>query len=310
MVVLVPDEFDDPPVRHLVRFSAVALVLIWLAVYIVVIGILNFAVLRRLRRLEFGWISVCVLALLFAAGFYFSSAKRRPKSFRLDNLATYYLDARSPIAAADYELRVSAPQRQDVLLSVADPAVFATSNSTGEEPNSQIWAEMNRPGVQARREYDIRLGPPRQIDLTMLKWSFHDLNLQGLHEFPGSIHFVAPNRLRNDTGQQFEEAVYLDYMSNALYALPKLAPGEEIQLDAIKSKPIFTKGQNLPAWVGPGVDYNKQTLQELALTSDLPLAREGRIFMGFSDGPALPVELNVPHQRNVHSLIVVVLEQP
>jgi len=293
--------FDFPRLRW---------VLIWLAVYIVVIGILNFAVLRRLRRLEFGWISVCALALLFAAGFYLSSASRRPKSFRLDNLATYYLDARSPLAAADYELRVSVPQRQDVLISVADPAVFANSNSTGEESNSQIWAEMNRQGVQVRRVYDVRLGPPRQIDLTMLKWSFHDLNLQGLHEFPGTIHFVAPNRLRNDTGQQFEEAVYLDYMSNALYALPKLAPGEEVQLDAIKSTPIFKKDQNSPAWVGPGLDYNKQTLQDLTLTGDLQLSRTGRIFVGFSDGPALPVELNVSHQRNVHSLFVVVLEQP
>jgi hypothetical protein len=291
-------------------FPRLGWALIWLAVYIVVIGILNFAVLRRLRRLELGWISVCVLALLFAAGFYFSSARRRPKSFRLDNLATYYLDARSPLAAADYELRVSAPQRQDVLISVADPAVFATSNSTGEEPNSQIWAEMNRPGVQVRREYDIRLGPPRQIELPMLKWSFHDLNLQGLHEFPGTIHFVAPNRLRNDTGQQFEEAVYLDYTTNALYALSKLAPGEEIQLEAIKPRPIFVKGQNPQVWVNPGLDYNKKTLEELALAGDLRLAREGRTFMGFSEGPALPVELNVPHQRNVHSLIVVVLEQP
>jgi hypothetical protein len=301
MILRFATPFDFPRLRW---------VLIWLTAYIVVIGILNFAVLRRLRRLEFGWISVCVLALLFAAGFYFSSASRRPKNFRLDNLATYYLDARSPLAAADYEFRVSAPQRQDVLISVADPAVFATSNSSGEEPNSQIWAEMNRQGVQVRRVYDVRLGPPRQIDLTMLKWSFHDLNLQGLHEFPGSIHFVAPNRLRNDTGQQFEEALYLDYTSNALYALPKLAPGEEVQLGAIKSKPIFTKGVNSQVWAGTDLDYNKQMLQELAFDGILPIARAGRIFVGFSDGPALPVELNVPHQRSVHSLIVVVLEQP
>ncbi|MGO9864704.1 MAG: hypothetical protein ACLPLR_13920 [Terriglobales bacterium] len=293
--------FDFPRLRW---------VLIWLAVYIIVIGVVNFAVLRRLRRLELGWISVCVLALLFAAGFYFSNASRRPKGFRVDNLATYYLDARSPVAAADYELRVSAPERRDVLISVDDPAVFTDSNFTGEESNSQIWAEMNQQGVQMRREYNIRLGPPRQIDLAMLKWSFHDLNLQGLHEFPGTVHFVAPNRLRNDTGQQFGEAVYLDYTTNSLYVLPKVAPGEEIQLDAITPRRIFTKDQNSVAWGGPGTDDSKQMLQELALNGNLPLGREGQAFVGFSEGPALPVDLNVPHQRNVHSLIVVVLEQP
>ncbi len=63
----------------------------------------------------------------------------------------------------------------------------------------------------------------------------------GVHEFSGTVHFVAPNRLRNDTGQRFEEAVYLDYNTNTLYALPALAPGAEISLDTITPKPIYTK---------------------------------------------------------------------
>jgi len=289
--------FDFPRLRWL---------LTWLAVYTVMIGVLNFAVLRHFRRLEFGWISMCGLALVFAAGFYFSSASRRPKGFHLDNLATYYLDARSPLAAVDYNLRVSAPDRQDVLVSVDDPAIFRSSNSTGEEPNSQIWAEMNRQGVQERHEYDIRLGPPSQVELSLLKWSFHDLDLEGLHEFPGTVHFVAPNRLRNDTGQQFGEAVYLDYAANALYALPALAPGAEIQLDEITPRPIRTP----QAWIRPDLDYSKQTLPELALSGAVPLAGVGRVFTGLSDGPALPVELSVTHQRNVHSLVMVALEQP
>jgi hypothetical protein len=293
--------FDFPRLRW---------VLIWLAAYTLTTGAVNFAVLRHFGRLEFGWISMCGLALVCAAGFYFSSASRRPKAFRLDNLATYYLDARSPLAAADYNLRVSAPDRQDVLVSVADPAVFTYPNFAGEEPNSQIWAEMNRQGAQARREYDIRFGPPSQVELSLLKWSFHDLDLQGLHEFSGTVHFVAPNRLRNDTGQQFSEAVYLDYTLNSLYALPALAPGAEIQLDAITPRPIRTEDERLKVWTATDADYRTQTLQELTLGSALPFAHQGRMFAGFGDGPALPVELNVPHQRSVHSLVLVALEQP
>ena len=292
--------FDFPRLRW---------ILIWLAVYIVMIGVLNFAVLRRLRRLEFGWISVCGLALLFAAGFYFSSASRHPKSFRLDNLATYYLDSRSPLAGAEYNLRISAPERRDVLVSVADPAVFTTSNFAADEANSQIWAEMNRQRTQERRRYDIRLGQS-QIELPMLKWSFDDLDLEGLHEFSGAVHFVAPNRLRNDTGQRFDEAVYLDYNTNALYALPALALGGEIQLDTITPEPIYTKDGTLQAGALPNRDSSKQPLQELAIAVAFPFVRGGRVFVGLSDGPALPVELNVSHQSSVHSLIVVALEQP
>jgi len=293
--------FDFPRLRW---------VLIWLAVYIAAIGVLNFAVLRRLRLLEFGWITVCGLALLFAAGFYFSSASRRPKDFRLDNLATYYLDARSPLAMADYNLRVSAPERRDIVVSIADPAIFSTSNFAVEDSNSQIWAEMNRQAAQARSAYDIHLGPPSQVALPMLKWSFHDLNLQGLHEFHGTVHFVAPKRLRNDTGQGFEEAVYLDYAANNLYSLPALAPGEEISLEAITPTPIYTKGGILQVLAPPNGDAGKQTLEQVALTGGLPFSSWGRMFAGLSGGPELPAELNVLHQGSVHSLIVVVLEQP
>jgi hypothetical protein len=291
-------------------FPRLGWVLIWLTVYTAMIGVVNFAVLRRLRRLEFGWISVCGLALLFAAGFYFSSASRRPKNFRLDNLATYYLDARSGLAMADYDLRVSAPERRDVLVSIADSAVFTSSNFTEEQPNGDIWSEMNQQGIQERRTYDIHLGPPSQVELPMLKWAFHDLNLQGLHQFSGTVHFIAPNRLRNDTGERFDEAVYLDYTANALYSLPALAPGEEISLDAITPKTIYTKNGILQASIPSSADSQKQTLQDVAIAAGLPFASRGRMFAGLSDGPALPVELNVPHQSSAHSLIVVAVEQP
>jgi len=64
--------------------------------------------------------------------------------------------------------------------------------------------------MRVPQEYDIHLGQPSQIELSLLKWSFHDLNLEGLHEFSGTVHMVKPNRLRNDTGQRFGEAVYVD----------------------------------------------------------------------------------------------------
>ncbi len=292
------------------NFPRLRWVLIWLVAYTVIIGAVNFAVLRRLHRLEFGWVSMCGPALLFAAGFYFSSASQRPKSFNLDNLDTYYLDGRSPLAAADYNLRVSAPERRDVLISVADPAVFTYFTSTREEPNSRIWSEMNRQGMQVPREYVIRLGPPSQVELSLLKWSYQDLNLLGLHEFSGTMHLVAPNRLRNDTGQQFSEAVYIDNAANVVYALPALAPGEEVQLDAITPKQFSAQDQRAQIFLDGNSNYNKLTLQEIALAGGLGFAGEGRVFAGLSDGPALPVQLNVSREESIHSLILVSLGQP
>jgi hypothetical protein len=289
------------------HFPRLRWILVWLAAYILMIGVVNFAVLRRLRRLEFGWISMCGLALLFAAGFYFSSASRRPKQFRLDNLAIYYLDSQSPVAAADYELRLSAPERQDVLVSVADPALITSPMTTDGESNGHIWSEMNRQVAPSTRGYDIRLGPPRQVQLSLLKWSFVDMNLEGLHQFPGTVHLVGPDRLRNDTGLHFGETVYFDGRANAIYDLPGLDIAQEIQLGAIPHKSIVRAGQRAG---NPNPDPRTATLEELALGGLLPFAGEQQVLAGFSDGAALPVGLNISRQENMHSLIIVVLEQP
>jgi hypothetical protein len=292
--------FDFPRLRW-VLFS--------MAAYILLIGILNFAVLRRLHRLEFGWISVCALACLFAAGIYFFSAIRRPKGFSLDSLATYYLDGQSPQAAVDYTLRVSAPERRDVLLSVSDPAVVSGAGYTGGLPNSQIWAEISQRTPQFPDEYDLHLGPPTQVELSMLKWSSRDLSLRGMRQLAGTVHFVAPDRLRNDTGQQFSASVYFDSSADVLYSLPPLAPGQEIQLDASTRTPISSRDAQA-RWNHTGANDKTDTLRDLALRHAAPFSEGGKVFAGLSDGPVLPVELDVPCQRNIHSLFVIHLERP
>jgi len=250
---------------------------------------------------------MCGLALLFSIGLYFFESLGRPREFRIDNLAAYYLDGQSPLAAADYRLRISAPERQAVVISVDDPAVFADPHRLRVEPTSQIWVEMNRQADRASRVYDIRLGPPRQTDLSLLKWSFHDMDLEGLRKFSGTVHFVSPNRLRNDTGQHFGDAAYLDYSAKVFYPLPALPPGGEIQLDTITPRPMPARSGH----PGLGIAYGNPTLEDLVSVGSLPSASEEEgVFAGFSDGPVLPVELNIPHQQGVHSLILVTLEQP
>ena len=293
------------------HFPRLRWMLVWLAAYIVIIGVVNFGVLRRLHRLEYGWVSMCGLALLFAGGLYVSSASRRPKQFRLDNLAMYYLDGRSALATANYNLRISAPQRRDVDVSVADSGVIGNQSTFADgAPNSQIWTEMNRRAVQIPQVWELDLGPPLRLQMELLKWSFRDLSFRGMREFPGTVHFVAPKRLRNDTGQRFEEAVYVDYEERKVYAVPSLAPGEEMRLDTIEPDQISDDERSRQNWNVRLSTEGGPTLLNLALANQLPGRGGDHLFAGFSDGPALPVELSVAHENNVHSLVIVGLEQP
>jgi hypothetical protein len=293
----------------LFNFPRLGWVLLWLAAYTTMIGAVNFAVLRHFRRLEYGWASMCGVALLFAAGFYLSAASRRPKDFRLDNLPTYFLDGRSPMAFAEYALRLSSPDRQDILVSVNDPAVLTITSSPGAEPNSQIWAEMNRQRFSRIPGYNVQVGHPIQVPLSLLKWSFHDLRWQGLRVFPGTIHMVSANRLRNDTGRRIEEAAFLDYEQNRVYELPAFAPGEEIQLDGIVPKPLQMEIGAQP-WDESGIDQGKLTGRQIAVRTALTYSRVGTVFAGISDGPGLSVGLNIVPEQNIRSLMIVSVGQP
>jgi hypothetical protein len=126
----------------------------------------------------------------------------------------------------------------------------------------------------------------------------------------GSVRLAAPNRLRNDTGQRIVDSVYYDYNSSQLYDLPPLEPGQEVQLDTITPKPARGPNKSDQLLFASGTDYRQVPAHDLAATAAFEFSRRGRVFAGFCEGPALPVELNVPHEQNIHSLILVSLEQP
>lgn len=56
-----------------------------------------------------------------------------------------------------------------------------------------------------------------------------------MRRFAGTAHFVAPGRLRNDTGQAFEEAIYVDFDKDKIYEIPSLAAGAEVDLNRLQS---------------------------------------------------------------------------
>ena len=125
------------------QFPRLRWLIIWLAIYLVIVGPINFAILRRLKRMEWGWATMCVLAVLFAAGFYLSGSARRPKNYTVDNATIYWMDGRSPVAVEDVAVRVSTPERGDVRLAVNDNVVVIPGTLwSGDEPEVEIGASM------------------------------------------------------------------------------------------------------------------------------------------------------------------------
>jgi hypothetical protein len=206
--------------------------LLWLAAYILAVGVINFAALTRLGRREWGWVTVTAIALLFTAGIYLTSAAKRPKRFGLDEVTTYWMDDRSSLAVAETSLRVSSPHRKVVTVSIPTEAVLTSGFGGG------AWFHGPPTGLEGRlrqRKYHLRLGPPRQLELSLPQWSFHDLDFLDVIRLPGTVTNTE-GRLRNETGLAFRQALYVD--EENLYFVGPLAAGGEFNLEGAQRKPL------------------------------------------------------------------------
>jgi hypothetical protein len=208
---------DVDPLRRWVAvsfdFPRLRWFLIWMAVYIVIVGVGNFALLRRFRRLEWGWVTTTGIAVLFAIGLYFISSLNRPKQVTLDDIAVYWMDTRSPNAWGNVGLRVSSPERQELELSVGDHATLTSRRPTNLEPNVDIAMEITRED-QPQPGWDVHLGDPTRVSLSLYRWSFADFDFQTFHTFSGSVTMGPKLVIKNATGQQFQQAMYLDFPEN------------------------------------------------------------------------------------------------
>ena len=268
-------------------FPRLRWLLIWMSVYIVVIGLVNFTILKRLRRLEWGWLTVLAGALLFSAGFYISSSSDRPKRFTLDRLAVYWMDQHSAKAFGNYDLRVSAPERETLRLTVPDATMVLAASYQRSSNNAHIGAQIRERGVTPPVNFGVE---PVQVDVPLLRWSFEDYSLQGPRELKGTLHEVGTGRLRNDTGLALSDVMYVDYDLKRTWLLGAMAPGAEISLSDDASLP-FTLDEQAKARLRARIARGAYELRELALSTGvehlsrrvaLAVSRESMINAGLS----------------------------
>ena len=239
--------------------------------------------LRRLRRLEWGWFTTPAIAFAFAFSLYIASTANRPKHTTLDNVAVYWMDPRTGIAAEDIRLRLSSPSRQDIDFAMRDAAILLPAWNEPGMVNVDIASEFSdvrqiQPGL------DVNLGPPLQVHTSLLRGSFKDFNLETMHVFPGSVVQTNASHLKNETGQYFKQALYFDSSSNKRYAIPKMGAGEEIDLRDCVTEPIDA---------GTTETRGGQQIAFSRLIRGFIENGTKSVFVGFSDGPVSATQLSI-----------------
>ena len=298
--------------------------LIWLAAYVLLVGVVNFAILRRFRRREWGWLTVAAIALLFVFALYWLASRRGPRQVTVDYMAMHHLDSHSNDAFTAYGVRVSVPQKQTITLETPANALLNTRSQMDDRWQYADGYSGGSPTVQLGRRFihgfdGVRYAgwdplPGSEITLHMQRRTSRNLQFAGITSFPGTVRDTTPNHLRNDTGQRFVDAVFVDSEQRRIWLLGQVTPGAEIDLSKIRYEPpglcdtvAFTRSTR-----GSESKSDDFFLSEFAcawLDSRASNIAPTRRFYGLSAGPAESAQpLDVRYRQQQYALTEVVFQ--
>jgi hypothetical protein len=187
------------------RFPTFLELLLWIVGYLVLVGVVNFIILRRIGRPEWGWITIPAISILFSVLLYVVSARNHPKNFGLDEIVEYRLDPLSPLALLQAKIRISAPVRAGVHPVLPGELIYEYAQ----------WPPMFNQSFAPQRSRDsineIKAGDTWETQFGLRRWSFRDLDFQGHRGFAGTIYRDAVGHFHNDSGVNYQQAIVVDH---------------------------------------------------------------------------------------------------
>jgi hypothetical protein len=213
------------------RFPSFLALLLWVIAYLLLVGLVNFVVLRRAGHPEWAWVTIPAIAILFSILLYAVSARNHPRNFGLDEMTVYRMDNLSPLATSLSKVRVSAPER-----SFVEPLLPAELVYTFPRQNSFQGGDVVFSGGGMNGSVnEFQLGRHWQTRLFLRRWSFRDLDFQGHHRFAGTVSRDSQGRLHNDTGINYSQAIVVD--QDDVFLLDKFPAGAVVDLAHVPRRP-------------------------------------------------------------------------
>jgi hypothetical protein len=272
------------------RFPSFLEILIWMIGYLLIVGIVNFVLLRRLDRPEWGWLTIPAIAICASILLYATSARHRPKNFNLDDMVVYRMDDRSSLATADAKVRVSSPRRSTVEPVVpADWVFFAPRRMYG--PRFEGGA--NPGSSNAANVSEFVLDRSWETNLSLRKWSFAELNFTGSHRFAGTIFRDSAGRLHNETGISFRQSIVADKTN--VFVLDSFPAGAAVDLAQVPRKGFSKESgrfvNRLPGYPGPPFAFHKPLQENYRNWPEAETKRMGEEWDNLSTQPFSLLEL-------------------
>ena len=209
------------------RFPGFFEMLSWIIGYLVLTGVVNFIVLRRIGRPELGWITTPVLAVLFSVLLYAVSARNHPSNFGVDEMTVYRLDSLSPLAVTTSRVRISAPVRSTVTPVLPGNVV--------EGPGRRSPFPFGFASGASQSPSEVFLNTTWETSFPLRRWSFSDLEFEGQRRFAGTVQRDNLGRIHNETGLNYRQAMIVD--ERDVFFLGELPAGAVVDLTHVSHQP-------------------------------------------------------------------------
>jgi len=188
------------------RFPSFFELLSWIIGYLVLTGVVNFVILRRIGRPELGWVTMPVLAVLFSLLLYAVGTRNHPSNFGIDEMTVYRLDSLSPLAVTSSRVRISAPVRSVVYPVLPGNVVLGTGRRS-PFPFGEMQFSV---GGRLATVSEVRLNTRWETSFLLRRWSFRDLEFEGQRRFAGTVQRDQLGHVHNETGLNYRQAMIVD----------------------------------------------------------------------------------------------------
>ncbi len=204
---------------------------ILLLVYIILVGPVNYFLLRRFRKLHRAWVTIPVITVLFAAGAFAIGYAMRGNDLIVNKIAVVETSPNGPGMLQTY-IGLFSPRRQQYVIEVNGGGLL----SAGGQDYSMSSAFVGGGGI-SRQEIRFTQGSPALVEgLSVTQWSMQAFvsedTWDDLGTLSGNLRLegdVLKGTVKNDTRFALKDVVVV--INRRYQKLGDLAVGQEAKVD-------------------------------------------------------------------------------
>ena len=235
---------------------------ILLILYIIVIGPVNFVILKLKNKFHLAWVTIPVLTILFALGAFGLAYSLRGNDIMINKLSVIDL-TRNGRANIDSYIGIFSPSQSAYEIEITGDQLLSPSYSGYYDP----WSSTSF-SVSGNTTF-LQGNPSKVIGLSVNQWSMQSFNIEAISIQLGQIQStlsIKPDKISGGITSQLpfaiEDAVLVAGQST--FALGNLIQGEEVEIEVPhESQNINPMGNPLTyqilesAYPGYGFDYQR-----------------------------------------------------